>query len=197
MHFLDKFILNKKPLRAIHKKIIVFSAVFLLFVFLTLIILFLPFKDGSTFENIVNEFYSKEWNSKTITQILLSVLTWILIIWNLTLRIMDTILYKKKKRAFEKELIKKGIYKEGEDKKIMRLNFKQHEQYVEITINKLLDACIRVNQPLKGAGVFTIREIINDINKSRKEKIEQVKRELTSYGINVENVEIARALKQI
>ncbi|UWD34045.1 hypothetical protein [Mesomycoplasma molare] len=197
MHFLDKFIIKQRPLKAIHKRIIVFSAIFFAFFISTLIILFLPFKDGSAIENIIDEFYNKKWNSKTIIQLLLGSLTWMLIIWNLTLRVMDTILYKKKKRAFESEMLKKGIDISCNERGNMKLTFKQHEQYVEATLNKIINACIEIKEPLRGAIIFTIREVLENINENRRNKIEKIKTELNNYGINTENPLISRALKQI
>ncbi|WGI36472.1 hypothetical protein [Mesomycoplasma lagogenitalium] len=197
-HFLDKFIIKGRPLKAKHKKIITFTLIFLAFVAITLTLLFLPIKNGSTIENIISEFASKDWNSKTIIQIVGGLLTWLLIVWNLTMRIMDTLLYKKKKKLFERELKlhnELNILDNKGDK--LKLTFKEHEKYVENTLSKIITAALKSGTPLRGVINFEIREILENLQLKRKEKTIKINELLTKYGVDTQNKDVKEALKQV
>lgn len=183
------------------KRILLILFILLFLIFVSLVILFLPFKDGSTIENIVQEFKEQnKWNSKTITSLIISSLAWILIIWKLTLSILDTMLYFKRKKKFENEIKlnnELNPYIPNKEQRKQMLTFKQQDKYVHIVINELLQSISNTNQRLSGSAIIEIKEILYSATKSRKIKINEVKTILENNSIITTNKEIIKALKNI
>ncbi|TDV23516.1 hypothetical protein BCF59_0505 [Mycoplasmopsis mustelae] len=183
------------------KRMIQIFGILLILIIVSLIILFLPFKDGSTVENLIVEFKKQNWNSKTITNLIIIIITWIFILWKVTLLILDTILYTRKKRKFEQELQQRNelnpLIPAVDRKEPMPLNTKQFNNYVEITVAAIIDATARTPQRLTGGAIYDVREIISNEKTARKHKIAQVRAILLKHGVDVENKEIIKSLKQI
>ncbi|WP_322900942.1 hypothetical protein [Mycoplasmopsis felis] len=202
MRHLSEFInVFGKGKSAKKKRIFLILFILLFLIFVSLVILFLPLKDGSTIENIIQEFKEQnKWNSKTITSLIISGLAWILIIWKLTLSILDTMLYFKRKKKFENEIKlnnELNPYIPNKEQKKQMLTFKQQDKYVHIVVNELLQSISNTNQRLSGSAIIEIKEILYSATKSRKIKINEVKAILENNSIITTNKEIIKALKNI
>ncbi|QJR43645.1 hypothetical protein HLA87_02505 [Mycoplasma miroungigenitalium] len=165
---------------------------------ISLIILFFPFKDGSTIEIIIEEFYSKQWNSKTITQLIISFIAWIIVIWKMALVIMETILYKKRKNLFQKELSEKGeldIFQKRSG--IFQIFKKDAPEFVDYTLKLLINSFIETAQPLSANATLLIRDILESAELKRKEKIEKIREIVEKEGHKVNDPKIVKAFREI
>ncbi|MCS4536758.1 hypothetical protein NXS15_01255 [Mycoplasma sp. CSL7475-4] len=194
---LDKYIIEHKKLKRTHKRILVFTFSLLAMIVISLILLFLPFKDGSTIEIIIDEFYSKQWNSKTITQLILSFFAWIIVIWKMAVVVMETILYRKRKKLFQKELNEKGsldIYKTDSIFSIFKRDTTKQAEYA---ITELINAFIEASQPLSANAVLLIREVLTNKELKRKDKVQKIKEIVEKEGHKINDPKIAQAFREI
>ncbi|WLP85277.1 hypothetical protein [Mycoplasma seminis] len=199
---LEFFNLNKKPLTARSKKIMVILIVFCIILLFTLLMLIIPFKDGSTLEIFINEFKTEKWNSANIAKFISGVSVWIFIAWNLTLKISQTLLHRKYKKMITQSLIEHGdltLTKEEikEKKSEMLKQLTKNEAKIDKFINLLVDALAKTAQRVDANTLFQIREILQSLSLKDKDKKKEVTNLLKSIGVDTDTKEVKNIINTI
>ncbi|MHA3795772.1 hypothetical protein [Mycoplasma sp. Z1473D] len=199
---LDFFHLNKKPLSSKTKKTLVGIFVFSIFLLFTLLMLLIPFKDGSTFEILLGMFQSNNWNSANISQLVSAVGVWIFFAWGFTLKVSQTLTLRKYKKKMKEELFKKEdltLSKEEikEKKQEMLKTYIKNESKIDKLINLLATTLIKLNHRVDANTMFEIRDILESLNDSSKIKRHKITQLLQAVGIDTETKELKSVINQI
>ncbi|ENY69008.1 Hypothetical protein, predicted transmembrane protein [Mycoplasmopsis bovigenitalium 51080] len=167
--------------------------------FLTVFLIFFPFKDGSVFELMLLDFKNNTWNSATIFQIILQISVWAFLIWKLTTRIQETVLYYKKRKLFNFEVLTKSAMNLHTQGGIVPniLKTKDKDKYINFVVNGILDAFIKDSDPLSSNCSLEIKTIIEDETITRKQKIQKIKECIEREGHKIDNTQKVKSIKQV
>ncbi|MFV8478098.1 hypothetical protein [Mycoplasma sp. B6400] len=199
---LEYFHLSKKPLTARSKKILVACLVFCVIVLFTLLMLLIPFKNGSTLEILLAEFNTDSWNSANISKFISGVSVWIFIAWSLTLKISQTLLHRKYKKLIKEELLKHEditLTKEEikEKKQEMLKQLTKNEAKIDKIINQLAYVLSKTAQRIDANTLFQIRDICENLTDTQKEKKIKVTQALEAVGVDTSLKEIKNVINSI
>ncbi|MBN0919443.1 hypothetical protein [[Mycoplasma] gypis] len=200
-NFLDELEKQHKPLKKRTKKILIFLGVFAVIFLISTILLFTPFKKESTFELIIKEFKQQQYDSILISKLVAGFFTWVFIVWTLSLRIAQSILFYKYRKIVNNEIEKidsVSTEQTGKELHMSKLNAQTKKQARdENFIANLLNTCIALQKPLIGSATMDVREILNNPQYNSKQKKLLISQLLKNNGIDPKNKKILEVITKL
>lgn len=176
-------------------RVIITSGITILLLLLVVFIVFFPFKGGSWFSIIIEEFKTGQWNSKTIGELFIQFGMWAFLIWKLITRINETILYIKKKKLFNIDLETREELNALVGRKVHKWTREQKNKYVDYVLGLIIEAFSQDNNALDAFTISQIKETLEKDDLQRKEKIIKVTELIEKTGKKVDNKEKINTLK--
>ncbi|VEU66655.1 Uncharacterised protein (plasmid) [Mesomycoplasma conjunctivae] len=173
-----------KPIKWTKKKFIIGVIVFFIFLVITIILLFLPFKDGSTFELILKTYRNNKWDSSTIVRTISYISGWFFLVTKAVITISNWKMFLTKKKMFNFSVEQSGLDLKQEIKKAKK-RAKENSQ------TPLLDELVAILQyfnveaPKIGNIKTNIEEAIND-KTTLAEKRKKITSILKTNSIDIE-----------
>ncbi|MCE6061881.1 hypothetical protein J8A71_03175 [Mycoplasmopsis agalactiae] len=178
-------------------RVIITSGITILLLLLVVFIVFFPFKGGSWFSIIIEEFKTGQWSSKTIGELFIQFSMWAFLIWKLITRINETILYIKKKKLFNIDLETRKELNALVGRKVHKWTREQKNKYVDYVLGLIIEAFSQDNNALDAFTISQIKETLENDELHRKEKIIKVTELIEKTGKKVDTKEKISTLKQI
>ncbi|EIN15199.1 Hypothetical protein, predicted transmembrane protein [Mycoplasmopsis agalactiae 14628] len=178
-------------------RVIITSGITILLLLLVVFIVFFPFKGGSWFSIIIDEFKTGKWSSKTIGELFVQFSVWAFLIWKLITRINETILYIKKKKLFDIDLETRKELNALVGRKVRKWTREQKNKYVDYVLGLIIEVFSQDNNALDAFTVSQIKETLENDDLERKEKIIKVTELIEKTGKKIDTKEKISTLKQI